>query len=845
MGLFLDTKIAEQRIAAATRTKRVDVSKIIDPLAVGCESCSLKQTWSHITSPKMKLSGNVHDAEILIIGEGPGEAEDQQGKAFVGRSGELLRDNIPRRHLSKIAFQNAVRCRPDGNATPSAKDVHACSVFLNNDIDSLPLKAIVGVGAVPLHIYFPGAQIMRVRGARFPIMTGRGPIWYYPILHPSFVLRMTDDSGRDDNPARPVFESDLRRFFSHYDRWEDPYIYSIKPSDVIIVTNAEDALALIEQMQEPVGVDIETSRLHPYEVGALIITAAVSDGKTTISFSCEHPEAPTDWGLDVLLYVLLTKRWIAHNAAFELGWFQWYWPDSLTDFMPFDDTMALGRLYHEGTGILSLEDMSVVHLGVNIKQLTNVDAANIMAYSLEDVLPYNGVDALSSALIWRKLHKQVNQDHYKRLLNTVVVVTDMNLEGLSIDLHRSLDLQMYWRDKHDKVIAGARKLYEVRRFQEERGIEFNIASGEHVGVALTAYSGISLPRTDSTKKIVWKTDEETLQPYVDTNPLAKAVIEAREASKMESTYIQPCIEAASKYVDGRIHPTYTTMRTHTFRFSSEDPNAQNWPSRNKEQRQSKEQIVADPGCIMAKFDFGQLQVRIEGMASRDRHLCDILISGYDMHSHWRDHILKVYPGYWNRLLEVTGEKDEEKILKGGRDAIKSDFVFASLFGASAKSCSDRTGIPLEFMQRVSGDFWDEFKGVQNWIKARRNEYKDTGTITTLSGHVRRGIAWGNEPINHPIQMIEAYIVKEVLADLNALARREKNKHFLPRIEIHDDITLMLPNDSDLPNYIDVIQKIMVKCRYPWQIVPLVVDCNIGDNWGSFEKVGEFKGDYQR
>jgi DNA polymerase I-like protein with 3'-5' exonuclease and polymerase domains len=168
-----------------------------------------------------------------------------------------------------------------------------------------------------------------------------------------------------------------------------------------------------------------------------------------------------------------------------------------------------------------------------------------------------------------------------------------------------------------------------------------------------------------------------------------------------------------------------------------------------------------------------------------------------------------------------------------------------LFGASAKSCSDRTGIPLEFMQQIAGDFWDEFKVVQNWIKARRSEYKDTGTITTLSGHVRRGIAWGNEPINHPIQMIEAYIVKEVLSDLNTLARREKNKHFLPRIEIHDDITLMLPNDSDLPNYIDVIQRVMVKLRYPWQIVPLVVDCSIGDTWGTFEKVGEFKGDYQR
>lgn len=845
MGLFIDTQVAEQRMAAAARPKRIDVSKIIDPHAIGCDSCTLKQTWGHISTNRMQLSGNTTTAEILVLGDAPGQEDDVIGKPFNGRTGKMLRDSIPRRYLDTIAFQNVVRCRPNGDATPSNKDIHACSVFRNNDIDSLPLKAILGVGATPLHVYFPGAQIMRVRGAKFPIITGRGPIWYYPILHPSFLLKMADDNGRDDSPAKPVFESDLRRFFSQYDRWEAPYIHSINPANVIIATTPEEVMNLVEQMQEPVGADIETIGLHPYGVDAKIITASVSDGKTTVAWICEHPEAPTNWGLDMLLYVILSKRWISHNAAFELAWFQWYWPDLILDFKSFDDTMALGRLYHEGTGILSLEDMSVVHLGVNTKALTRVDAARIMEYPVEEILPYNGVDALSSALIWQKLHNKVNKDHYQRLLDSVVVATDMNLEGLPINPNKSRELKKYWVDKHDQVIADSRKLYEVRRFQEERGIEFNLASGDHVGIALTAYAGLPLPRTDSTKRTTYKTDEETLMPFMDQNPLARAVVEVREATKMSSTYIDPCLEAATKFVDGKIHPTYTVMRTHTFRFSSEDPNAQNWPSRNKEQRELKEQIIPDPGCIFAKFDFGQLQVRIEAMASKDRKLCANLISGYDMHSHWRDHTLKVYPGYWQRLLEVTGETDEEKILKGGRDIMKGDFVFASLFGASPKSCSDRTGIPLDIMTKISGDFWDEFKGVLNWIKARRNEYRDTGTITTLSGHVRRGMAWGNEPINHPIQMIEAYIVKEVLSDLNKLARREKNKHFLPRIEIHDDITLMLPNDSDLPNYIDVIQKIMVKLRYEWQIVPLVVELQLGDNWGSFEKVAEFKGEYQQ
>lgn len=842
-GFFIDGDVFDARVAAAKRTQRTDRANIIDANAVGCANCALRETWGHIKTNKMHISGNVHDADILVLGDAPSSEEDLGGKQFIGKIGRILRDNLPRRHLDRIAFQHAVRCHPTNNHVPTVKEVHACSVHLDADIDALPLKVIIGAGAVPLHKYFPGAQIMKLHGTRFPVRTKRGPVWYYPVLHPSFLLHLAEERDRDDSPALPVFESDMRHLFNELDRWEAPYIHDIKGSDVIIVNSISEARAILAQMQSPVGIDVETSRLHPYEMDAKILTASVSDGNYTIAWVCEHPEAPTTWGLELLLEVILTKRWIAHNASFELGWFNWYWPDYVDTIQPFEDSMALGRLYHQRKDIISLEDLSVVHLGVNVKNLSPVDPRHIMDYPLEEVLPYNGIDALSSALLWRKLHNKVNQLNYERILGASIATNDMELGGLPIDLSVSMALEQKWSKRQQDIETRVSQLPEVKQFENDRAIAFNVHSDDHVGIALTAYGGLDLPFTGNTKKVTWKTDEISLQPFVGTNELAKCVLDVREATKMQSTYIRPLKEVPKRYTDGRLHGSYTTMFTHPFRLSSVDPNMQNFPGRKH--GEVRTQVVADAGCVLVKFDYGQLQIRIEGMETKDRHLCEILIKGADMHSDWLNHILDFYPDYWLRMKEKTGETEEAKIRKGGRDLVKSDFVFANLFGATIKSVAERTGIPQHIVQQIVTKFWTEFKDVLTWIKARRDEYRDKGTVTSMTGHTRRGILWGNEPINAPIQFGEATIVMDAMNELSRMARREKNFFLAPRIQIHDDLTFMLPLGNELEAYINTIQAVLIRKRFPWQIVPLNVEGSIGANWGAFEKFATFTGDYYK
>jgi len=786
----------------------------------------------------MKISGNWNTGEILALAEAPGEQEDRDGAALVGPSGKLLRDNIPHKHNKRVAFQNVCRCRPPENRTPTPHEMHACSPYLEEDVANMPnLTAILGLGGTPLRKFYPDGSIMKAHGIKMPVSVGGRVLWYYPVFHPAFVIRENREAerrGRRESSAGVLFQSDLRRFFNGVDQWNPPRIEHVKLSDVVWAKSESEAQAIIDRMSDPVAVDLESSRLRPYEVRSELLTASVSDGKLTVAWSCNHPSMPTTWGTNLIIKVVRTRRWIAHNAAHELSWFRYLTSEPL---MPFDDTMAYSRLIFERQGLLGLDDTSQLVLGVNIKSLSNIDAAQIMSYKLEDIIPYNGLDSWASARIHRRIGGQVAREDYTRILGAISATVNMELMGIPYDLNEAETMQAKLLSDQERIRADARNLYEVKQYEADRGIEFKITSAEQVGAALVAYGKLPLPKTDKGKQ--YATDEDTLSKFADENPLARAVLDDREIAKVV-TYVDATIEAPKLYPDGMLHPTYTTMFTSTLRLSSREPNIQNYPVRKHPE--IRRQIVAPKGNLFCKFDYGQLQMRIQGWASRDRALCKSIIEHVDMHTYWLDQVLHVYPIYLERLASQTGEKDEAKVRKAGRNVIKSDFVFSSLFGSNAETTCERTGIPLRQVQEVLGFFWETYKDVQVWQRDQYKIYRDYGVIRFMTGREWRGIAKGTEPVNYPIQGMEADIVMEAMDELSQLAMEYDDFYFHPRMQIHDDLSFFLPNANPEP-YIEEIQKVMVRTRYQFQCVPLTVECKIGDNWCDTYDVHTFEGSY--
>jgi len=156
-----------------------------------CIRCGLSEGRTQIVFG----DGNAH-ADLLFVGEGPGEQEDLRGIPFVGRAGELLTRMIEKGlgiQRSEVYICNIVKCRPPKNRTPLATEVSACRPFLDGQIDAVRPRVIVTLGK-PASSLLLGRDIAitRVRGTwheyrGIPVM---------PTFHPAFVLRQYTEQNR-------------------------------------------------------------------------------------------------------------------------------------------------------------------------------------------------------------------------------------------------------------------------------------------------------------------------------------------------------------------------------------------------------------------------------------------------------------------------------------------------------------------------------------------------------------------------------------------------------------------------------------------------------------------------
>lgn len=148
-----------------------------------CRNCTLCQTRNNVVfgvGPK--------NADIMFIGEGPGEQEDLQGEPFVGAAGKLLDDMLSiidlGRHNCYIA--NIVKCRPPKNRDPQEDEQQACIDYLRNQVALIRPKIIVCLGRIAAKkLIDPDYRITREHG-QWICSNG---VWMTAIYHPSALLR--------------------------------------------------------------------------------------------------------------------------------------------------------------------------------------------------------------------------------------------------------------------------------------------------------------------------------------------------------------------------------------------------------------------------------------------------------------------------------------------------------------------------------------------------------------------------------------------------------------------------------------------------------------------------------
>ncbi len=151
-----------------------------------CQKCPL-----HKTRTKMVFSDGIPNTKLMLIGEAPGYYEDQQGKPFVGRSGQLLDkifESVGLTREKDIYICNTIKCRPPDNRNPLPEEKLACREYLDVQLETLKPKIILLCGAVAVQSMLPDitSGITKIRGQWF---NGPNGAKMMPIFHPSYLLR--------------------------------------------------------------------------------------------------------------------------------------------------------------------------------------------------------------------------------------------------------------------------------------------------------------------------------------------------------------------------------------------------------------------------------------------------------------------------------------------------------------------------------------------------------------------------------------------------------------------------------------------------------------------------------
>jgi len=156
----------------------------------GCHACGLASTRQHVVVGEGPMP-----SALMVIGEAPGEKEDESGRPFVGKAGQLLDkifESVGIKRNQDYYITNVVKCRPPKNRNPQPDEVMACRGFLIRQIQLVQPRVLVLLGSVAFKsVLQDDTPIGRCRGKwqtmSVPYMSE--PLYVMPMFHPSYLLR--------------------------------------------------------------------------------------------------------------------------------------------------------------------------------------------------------------------------------------------------------------------------------------------------------------------------------------------------------------------------------------------------------------------------------------------------------------------------------------------------------------------------------------------------------------------------------------------------------------------------------------------------------------------------------
>lgn len=415
--------------------------------------------------------------------------------------------------------------------------------------------------------------------------------------------------------------------------------------------------------------------------------------------------------------------------------------------------------------------------------------------------------------IYEKLQKEIKEANMEDLFYNVElpltkVLASMECEGFKVDKDRLTEI-------------GEKFKAEIKMLEKEiyklAGEDFNIKSPKQLGKIL--FEKLDLPIIKKTKT-GYSTNAEVLEKLKDSHPIISRIIEYRQITKLDSTYVEGLKHVIDE--DGKIHSSFNQTVTTTGRLSSTEPNLQNIPIKHEMGREIRKVFIANnEESVIFSADYSQIELRVLAHIANDEKLIDAFKHHKDIHTITASEVFKV------PVEEVT------PLMRSNAKAVN----FGIVYGIGAFSLSKDINVSRKEAKEYIDTYFSRYPNVKKYIDDIINKSEQDGFVTTIMNRKRYipEIQSRNKIVrsfgerlamNTPIQGSAADIIKLAMVHVyEELIKRNLKSTLI--LQVHDELILNVYKDE----LEEVKQMVVEKMEGVMNLlVPLEVDVNIGITW---------------
>jgi DNA polymerase-1 len=357
-------------------------------------------------------------------------------------------------------------------------------------------------------------------------------------------------------------------------------------------------------------------------------------------------------------------------------------------------------------------------------------------------------------------------------LPLIEVLAAMETVGISVN---GEFLEAFGNDIKKKIHTLEEQIYNCA------GKTFNINSPMQLGNIL--FEDLGLPFGKKTKR-GYSTGADVLEKIRDKHPIVDLVLEYRNVTKLNSTYVEGMKPLIGK--DGKIRAHFQQTVTATGRVSCTEPNLQNIPVRQELGRNLRKAFIADKDHILIGADYSQIELRVLAHLSQDDELIEAFNKGEDIHRLTASRVLGI------PFDEVTPqERSKAKAVN-----------FGVIYGMSSFGLSEELNITRKEAENYIKDYFDKHKKVKEYMDLQIANCKTKGYSETILGR-KRPIHEINASsyivrqlgerlaMNSPIQGSAADIIKCAMIKVYK-SLKDKFPETKLILQVHDELILSAP-----------------------------------------------------